>query len=537
MASAVGVQWDPQSASVRALSSIVGLPPVFVHQEAGTVIVASELRLIRAVMTSPAMIDRQAAVELFTIGYPIEHRTLLAGVTLMPAGHALTITTRGHVDLTRAWDLPASQPAAKWSSHVRQQIDAFRQSVQSLHLSKSVFSLTGGLDTRAILVALSEAKVRLPAGTMSGAVSLSLDARLARQLCHAYGLEHVVIPLDEQFLSNLPAYVLEASRLSGGLASLEQAHEVYFHRQLLGLGDRRLSGNLGNQVGRQGLEGVSMRNADTVILHEALRVGRRRSANEHWLASEGVYSGDTLYRLLIERECPFASVGNYSIGHHFMIQQSPYATRSLIEIGSTAPRDCAGRPPFVRRRARLRDLRHRFLGEPRKRSFQRQLIRTAGGPAAKCPINWGWRARGGISIKGLGLGTLAFIDAASSRSWMTSTLVRQGLRTVRVAGTHEIKQPRIWLNTILRDFVNDSLRARRVRESGLFDFAIMVRLLDEHYRGVRSHHATLVAALDLALAEQHLVGPSCNATDPITSRNTSSSAHAPETSVERQPPA
>lgn len=536
MASAVSVHWDPQRASVRVLSSIVGLPPVFVHQESGTVIVASELRLIRAVMTSSAVIDRQAAVELFTIGYPIEHRTLLAGVTLMPAGHALTVTTQGQIDLTRAWDLPPSQPTATWSSYVRLQVDAFRQSVQSLHLSKSVFSLTGGLDTRAILVALSEAKVRLPACTMSGAASLSLDARLARQLCHAYGLEHVLLPLDEQFLRNLPAYVVEASRFSGGLASLEQAHEVYFHRQLLGLGDRRLSGNLGNQVGRQGLEGVSMRNADTAVLHETLRMGRRHPADEHWLASDGVYAGYALYRLLIERECPFASVGNYSIGHHFMIQQSPYAARSLIEIGSMAPRDCAGRQPFVRHRARLRDLRHRFLGESRQRSFQRQLIRTAGGPAAHCPINWGWRARGGISIKGLGLGALALIDAASSQALKPSNPVRQGLRTVRVAGTHEIKQPRIWLNTILRDFVNDSLRTRRVRESGLFDFAIMVRLLDEHYRGARSHYATLVAALDLALAEQHLVAPSCNSTDPATPRHTGGSTHAQEMPVERHPP-
>jgi len=66
--------------------------------------------------------------------------------------------------------------------------------------------------------------------------------------------------------------VMEASQLSGGLASVEQAHQVYVYQQLERFGSRRLSGYLGNQVGRRGVEGISIRNAEPCVLNDTLRV-------------------------------------------------------------------------------------------------------------------------------------------------------------------------------------------------------------------------------------------------------------------------
>jgi hypothetical protein len=76
-----------------------------------------------------------------------------------------------------------------------------------------------------------------------------------------------------------------------------------------------------------------------------------------------------------------------------------------------------------------------------------------------------------------------------------------------VEGVAEITQYPQWLDTVLRDFVNDTLRSRLVTQSGLFDAARIARVSDEHYRGTRSHYDTLVATLDLALAQQVLAAP------------------------------
>jgi hypothetical protein len=501
MANAACVEWEPRQSSLRILSSIVGLPPIFIYREPGAVAVASELHLLRAITNLRLAVNPQAALELFKFGYPLEHRTLFRDVTVLPGGHILQVGPGARADLIRSWEPPEPRPESNRSLFIDLQAEAFKQAIRRLRLSDTVFSLTGGLDTRAILAALSEAGVKPTAGTISGGRNLCLDARLARALCRAYGLPHVVVALGEQFQRDLPAYVLEASQLSGGLASVLQAHEVYFHRELKGFGSRRLSGYLGNQVGRGGVEGLSTRNADPRVLNGLIGAASIES-NEHWLASAARRLGHPLPRLLIQYEVPFSSLGNYSIGHHFMIQQSPYASRSLIEISLGFAPDSRNSSVFEPSRARLRDLRHRFLGQPRRQSFQRKVIEQAGGYAAECPINWGWRARGGISLRGLGWGMLAFVDAAASQRPLVPNFMGHCLRLVGADGLHGIYQYRTWFDTVLREFVEDTLRSRLVTENELFNATAIGNLLDEHYGGVRSHYSTLLATLDLALAQQ-----------------------------------
>jgi len=502
MTNAACVQWDPRQSSIHILSSIAGLPPIYIYQKPGIIAVASELRLLRAIVKLEVSVNPQAVVELFRVGYPLEHRTLFADVALMAAGHSFVVDVLGLAKLTRFWEPAEPQSDAVSSSFIDLQVEAFKQAVRKLQLSNSLLSLSGGLDTRAILAVLSEMGVQLTACTISGGRNLSLDARSALALSKAYGMPHVLVALDERFLKDLPVYVVEASRLSGGLASVEQAHEVFFYRQMEGIGSRLLSGNLGNQVGRRGVEAVSMRNAGLWVLDDTLRSNAGPESGEHWLVATTRRSGHTLLQVLLQYEVPFSSAGNYSIGNHFMIQQSPYASRELIEVGIGYLLQSSKSHVFFPRHARFRDLRHRFLGQPLAKSFQRKVISTVGGFAAEYPINWGWRAKGGVSLQGLAWGALALADAASSHPYLKSKFMQKFLHGVGAEGVHEFKQSRMWVDTILREFVNDSLRSRLVAESGLFDAAAVVRLLDEHYGHVRPHYSTLIAALDLALAQQ-----------------------------------
>jgi hypothetical protein len=185
-----------------------------------------------------------------------------------------------------------------------------------------------------------------------------------------------------------------------------------------------------------------------------------------------------------------------------MIQQSPYASARLIECSLRIPVGSGKSRLFGPSRARLRDLRHRFLGERVAQSFQRNIITEVGGFGAEFPINWGWRASGGVSLSGLGNGLIAFADAAASRSHTRSKFMSHCLSVLGADGLHEIRPCRVWFDTVLREFVNDSLRTRFVTESVLFNSAAVAHLLDEHYRGVKSHYRTLLAVLDLSLAQQ-----------------------------------
>lgn len=96
---------------------------------------------------------------------------------------------------------------------------------------------------------------------------------------------------------------------------------------------------------------------------------------------------------------------------------------------------------------------------------------------------------------------LALADAASSRPSAASALIASGVRLLKADGLHELKNCRAWLNTHLRDFVNDILRSRAVREEGVFDVPAIDRLLREQDSGGASRYMTLLAAIDLALAQ------------------------------------
>jgi hypothetical protein len=501
MANAARIDWDPVRGLVRVLSSIVGLPPIFILRHGNCVAIASHVHLLRELTNEPFVLDPRAVMDVYTTGFPLDGRTLFSDVLLMPGGHSFTVDSSIRTAMRCVWDLPRAQRHLDWPSYLQSQ-EEVRDAAGNLQLSGGLLSLTGGLDTRAILSVLAGAGKPVTAFTTSG-TQPSLDAHLAQELCKAYGVRHTLVTLGESFLKALPTYALEASRLSGGISSVEQAHEIYVYEQLGGLGSTRISGYLGNQVGRGGVELVSPRNACTDVLVEPYRQAAVRPAKSHWLTQAAEDTGHPLARFLIQREVPFSSVANFSIGSYHMEQQSPYASRRLIELALLSPRESHEPRIFNVSYARLRDLRHRFLGQSTSRSFQRRLIKTTGGFVAQCPINWGWRAAGGVSLSGLGRGIRALTDALASRPGHRSAVLQCARRALGAHGLHDVRPWHLWLDSALRDFANDTLRSKLVEQTGLLDRAQVTRTLDDHYSGAKSNYKTILATLDLALAHRN----------------------------------
>jgi len=502
MASCAFLNIDLVNGYIEAFSSIVGLPPIFVYKADGIVVLTSALHLLSGVPQINRELDVEAIYETFQVGYPLQGRTLLKYVQMLPAGNVLKVNTDGLCCISAGWNYPEFEPMTDWDGFIDLQVEAFRNAVNHLDVGNSFLSMTGGLDTRTVFAALLERGVRIPASTLSGK-NLSLDARIAKSLCEKYHSKHFIVSLDQDFLKNLPEYTTEASRLSGGLTSLEQAHEVFFYRQLQHVGTRRISGNLGNQVGRGGVEGTSIRNADVSILNIENTKDCLSEMDQHWLETLSYRSNDPLFKLLLQHEVPYTFVSNYSIGQHFAVQQSPYANRLLIEATSRRPVDSIQTNIFRTSHARLKDLRHRFFGENRATSFQQKLILSQGGYVAECPINWGWRVKGGVSLPGLGMGLLAFCDAYAGRSTPISKIMAKGLHLINAEGMHIFKQYNTWLVYHMSDFVHDTLNSKHVIESGILNKKKIDELLADYYSQKNSNSINVIAALDIALALQH----------------------------------
>jgi hypothetical protein len=120
---------------------------------------------------------------------------------------------------------------------------------------------------------------------------------------------------------------------------------------------------------------------------------------------------------------------------------------------------------------------------------------------ALCPINWGWRARGGISLTGFARGGLAFLDAILASRGFDSGLLYNGLEVMHIAGLHEFKRVRLWMKVFLREFVHDTLLSTSMLQSGIFNEKRLKTVIEEHYSEEKCHLKALTLALDIALAK------------------------------------
>jgi len=497
LVNATPVGYDDSANSLTLYTSIVGLPPVFLHKDCRRVVLASDLCSLASVSGVRLELSPTGVVDLGRIGQPLGHRTLFKNTTLLPAGSKVLVSRERGIAVERAWRLPGASPV-DWKTFLNRQIDAFTDSVRRMEVTSSVLSLTAGLDTRTVFTTLADQNRLVPAVTMSG-VNRSLDARAAARLCRAYGVSHSLVTIGDRFARGLADYVQETSRLSGGLAGLRKAPEGYLYHQLGGSFDARISGNLGNQVGRGGTEGVSTRRAELGILSPALRDASTEAG--HWLLRQLYGSGMSAIEFILQQEIPFSSVGNFSIGNHFAVQKSPYADRALVETLSMRPVGGSA-PSGSLIKMRLRDLKHRFFGEPESTSFQRSLLQRLGGFAAAYPINYGWRATGGVSPAGLLWGAATFAGMAVQK-WrlddgpLSSTIERIGLATL-----HDFRRSARWLRQDLRELTLDTLSSRQVLEAGIFDADVLEKVTAEHFGGREDHHETVAFALDVALAHR-----------------------------------
>lgn len=498
------IYFDFKKGLLKIFSSALGLPPIFIFQTDDYLIFTSDIHLLRSIAHIKLSLNAEAVRDWFRIGYPLWCKTLFQNVYMMPAGTIREYDQSLNYSTRQAWDYsPAPEPDLDLAGMIRMQKKSFRAAVNKLMLGNSFLSLTGGMDSRAILSVLIDEGKSLPACTLSGNDLKNIDALTAAMLCRQYNLKHTTIYLDETFLLNLPEYVSQASKLSGGLSGFEQAHEVYFFETLKNKSSR-ISGTVANKVGRLGLQGLSYINSDLSILSPDFLGKPPVEKPGHWLMLIDGSQNMPLIQALLKYETPFSSVCNFCIGSSYMLQQTPYADRDLIKA-CLLNTNLANKKlnDFSKAAYRIKDLRYRFLGQPISGSFQRQIIAETGGFIAKAPINWGWRAKGGISPSGFGRGLLCFMNVLADRDNPMSKC----LNFLQIGNIyeHSITKSGSWLKTALKDFTYDILGSRAIKDSGILDNSKINQKLEEHFTGKRDNYKTIIKALDVALAHRNFL--------------------------------
>jgi hypothetical protein len=220
----------------------------------------------------------------------------------------------------------------------------------------------------------------------------------------------------------------------------------------------------------------------------------------HWfdrLAGAGERAG---FVFLVQQESLYASEANYRIGHEFATQKTPYADLRVLLTRAREP--AAGNGDIGSLRMRARDLRHRFLGEPEERSFQRGIVRRRGGVCASVPVNWGWRPRGGMALAGAMQGLRACTDMSAHCLGLHAGPLAAVLRTAGITGYGEFHDPWLMRSPQMRDYLRELLDGSGLLDGDIFDNDHVHRCLSAA-REDRQAIATRSYLLDVALAFQN----------------------------------
>lgn len=497
-ANACLIRLDLKNSTIRVSTSLTGLPPLFVFRN-GLELTLSSPFLPESARGALAP-DFDGVADTLRWGHPLDGRTLFANVRIARSHSTVLVAADGTIEVGSSAPWPGLQDLAFLSREeiIRAQITAFAEAAGRIRTDNAFMSLSGGLDSRTSLVALLSHGHPLPCVTMAGSPQ-SLDVRLAKAFCDAYGLEHRAVLLGEEFYRRCPELLVRSAELTGGVSCLSQTVDLFLYESMPASFTTRISGNLGNQVGRGGVESLSAYQPNPDIFSGAIRERLLARPLAPWfiprITSENY--GETIFG----QEVHYWSIANYVAGSSSAYQLTPYADFRLMQLARAAfARDRELLHPTWKK-LRARDLRHRFAGTPRSRSFQRQFLIQHDRKARHVPLNWGWRAGGGWSV-GWGMTAMASAaDAALTKLNSRSRLLGPTASWLSAKLDHRsaLVDWRRVIRTRLRELALDTFTTRQVRQSGLFDPPTLDRVLSQHFSGNVDHQFTVSRALEIGL--------------------------------------
>jgi asparagine synthase (glutamine-hydrolysing) len=157
----VAVAYDPRSAHLLVFNDGFGRLPIYYSHDGQRLVLAREAKYVAAFLERRGF-DRSGVMQYLLFGSPLARTTLLEGVSSLPAATCLRIDGRGSMSITTT--LSATERASEAaprpgkSELARMLADSFLEGLETRVNATTdhaaVVSLSGGLDSRAVLAGL-----------------------------------------------------------------------------------------------------------------------------------------------------------------------------------------------------------------------------------------------------------------------------------------------------------------------------------------------------------------------------------------------
>ena len=196
--------WDRTEKTLTLARDRYGIKPLYISELPQGLAFGSEQKAILARPGTSVSVDREALLEYFTFQNLFTDRTLVNGITLMPAGHYATLNMREDIPrlrYTQYWDFKFTNPSVKADRHEYiEELDRLfaqavnRQLVTDVELGSY---LSGGMDSGSITAVAAQSITDLKTFTCgfdlssASGIELGFDERVAAEAMSArFRTEH-----------------------------------------------------------------------------------------------------------------------------------------------------------------------------------------------------------------------------------------------------------------------------------------------------------------------------------------------------------
>ena len=190
--------WDRTEKTLTLARDRYGIKPLYIAETPEGLTFGSEQKAILARPDNSVKVDREALLEYFTFQNLFTNRTLVQGISLMPAGNYAVLDTREsrpHLKYTQYWDFHFSNPTGKIDrrEYIEELERLFAQAVNRQLVTDVELGsyLSGGMDSGSITAVAAQSIPDLKTFTCgfdlssASGIELAFDERVAAEAMSA----------------------------------------------------------------------------------------------------------------------------------------------------------------------------------------------------------------------------------------------------------------------------------------------------------------------------------------------------------------
>jgi asparagine synthase (glutamine-hydrolysing) len=480
-----GLFVDRLSGRALLFNDPYGLERIYFHQTADALYFASEAKALLHVLPHLRALDDEGVAQFLAFGCTHGQRTLFRGVSLLEGGSLWSFEHGGWH--RRRYMTPAcleNQPVLREESFNEEFAASFRTSLQRyVGDGRGIgISLTAGLDTRMIMACLPKTSGRPTSYTFSGPRERTLDERIAARVATTIGIDHRVLRIGADFVSNYGAYVDKTVGVTDGCFGATGAHEIYLNAKARQLAPIRLTGNFGSEVLRSmstfkplGLASAMFQSDFAPIVASSARA--IAAARDHPVT------------FAVFREIPSSLFGSLAAGRSQVIFRTPYLDNDIVSLAYRAPSHARQSPDSA---LHLIGRSHAGLGRiPTDKGV------VVGGNGAIHALR---RLFAEVTFK---LDYLHKEGLPHRLSPLDPAI--DGLSKFGVLGLHKYLPYRRWFRNELSAYVRQVLTDARTSRVSYWNRAFLTSIAEDHINGKRNYVREINAVMTLEAAERLLV--------------------------------